>query len=140
MRQEKCDSSRSLDLGSPTHKVGENLFFYSGDVNAYRVPGGSCDAVVLDMMEPWIAVECAAAALKSDRSLLCVCPNITQVTSLISYIKEKKIELLLWRTVEVSHRSWDIRPPAAHPSFRQVGHTAFLVELRKSTRPFDPLP
>jgi hypothetical protein len=50
MSQEKCDASRSIDLGSPAHKVGDNLFFYSGDVNEYRVPDGSCDAVVLDMM------------------------------------------------------------------------------------------
>ena len=80
-------------------------------------------AVVLDMMEPWTCIEAAQAALKGDRSVVCVCPNVTQVCRLVEEIKARRLPLCLWRTVEVAHRSWDIRPPAAHPSFKQVWST-----------------
>jgi len=40
-------------------------------------------------------------------------------------------EVGLERTLEVLHREWDVRPPIAHPKFQQVGHTAFLVQLRR---------
>jgi hypothetical protein len=72
------------------------------------------------MMEPWKCIQTVEAALKPDRPVVCVCPNITQVTYLVSHIKEQGLGLCLWRTIEVAHRTWDIRPPAAHPSFRQV--------------------
>jgi len=81
MSQEKCDSSRSLDLGSPAHKVGENLFFYSGDVNEYRVPGGSCDAVVLDMM---VRV-CVCGGGMCVCVCVCVCVLCVCPTSILSF-------------------------------------------------------
>lgn len=96
---------------------------------------------MLDMMEPWKCIEPVEAALKADRPVVCVCPNITQVTYLVSHIKERQLGLCLWRTLEVAHRTWDIRPPAAHPSFRQVPQPPVflaLLPLRLTRYPSHP--
>jgi tRNA (adenine57-N1/adenine58-N1)-methyltransferase len=73
----------------------------------------------------------ATPALRPDRFLVCYLPNITQVLVLLEEIKTQNLPYLLGRTLEVQHREWDIRPPIAHPRFQQVGHTAFLVQLRR---------
>jgi tRNA (adenine57-N1/adenine58-N1)-methyltransferase len=96
------DKKGKLDLSSPAHVVGGNIFFYTGDVGEYELSEESLDAAVLDMMEPWQAVEAVTAALCMDRSLVCVCPNITQVTALVAFLKQRRLHVCLWRTYEVS--------------------------------------
>ena len=92
------------DLTSPVHTVCGNIHFYTGDVAGYPLEAESLDGAVLDMMEPWLAVSTVEPALKADRSLVCVCPNITQVTALIAYLQDCRLGLCLWRSLEVSHR------------------------------------
>ena len=91
----------------------------------------SLDGVALDLMEPWTVLGNVVTALKVDRSVVAYLPNITQVVTLLEEVKQAGWPLQHERTLEVILRSWDVRPPIAHPDFQQVGHTAFLTQLRR---------
>lgn len=108
-----------------------NVTFVEANLAQAELPPGFFDGVALDLMEPWAVLAAITPALKSDRFLVCYLPNLTQVVRLLEEIKTQKIPFLHERTIEVQHREWEIRPPIAHPRFQQVGHTAFLVQLRR---------
>lgn len=110
-----------------------NLNWQLGDIAEAEFPAEYFDGIALDVMEPWLALQAIAPALKPDRFLVAYLPNITQVVALIEYLNQHALPYRNERTLEVIHREWDIRPPVAHPRFQQVGHTAFLVQLRKLT-------
>ena len=89
------------------------------------------DAVALDMMEPWTVLKTVTPALKPDRALVAYLPNITQVVTLVQQVNELRYPYVLERVIEVAHREWTVRPPVAHPSFKQIGHTAFLAKFKR---------
>ena len=108
-----------------------NVSFVLGALEEAELEAESFDAVALDLMEPWTVLENAVPALKTGRKLVCYLPNITQVVQLLEEIRARRLPLLKRRVLEVGHREWDVRPPIAHPHFRQIGHTAFLAEFVK---------
>jgi len=109
----------------------DNVRFFEGDLADAELPEATFDAVALDLMEPWKVIERVVPALKPGRSLALYLPNITQVVELLKAVATTRLPLKKERVLEVQHRTWDVRPPVAHPSFRQIGHTAFLVQLRR---------
>lgn len=108
-----------------------NLTWVEADLAQAELEPERFDGIALDLMEPWTVLPAVTPALKPDRFLVCYLPNITQVVTLLEQIKAQPLPYLHERTLEVLHREWDIRPPVAHPKFQQVGHTAFLVQLRR---------
>ena len=106
-----------------------NVDFRLGDLAEAALEPEGFDGVALDVMEPWKVLATAVHALKTGRSLVLYLPNITQVVQAVREAEGQP--LLLRRVVEVAHRDWDVRPPVAHPHFRQVGHTAFLAQFTK---------
>jgi tRNA (adenine57-N1/adenine58-N1)-methyltransferase len=110
-----------------------NVTWVGADVAQAELQPDFFDGIALDMMEPWTVLTAVTPALRPDRFLVCCLPNLTQVLALLEEIKTQSLPYLLGRTLEVQHREWDIRPPVAHPRFQQVGHTAFLVQLRRVT-------
>lgn len=111
-----------------------NVVWVEADLGTADKPHNSLDGIALDLMEPWSVLEAITPALKPDRFVVSYLPNITQVTTLLEHLQTTGLPYLHERTLEVLHREWDIRPPVAHPKFQQVGHTAFLVQLRKIER------
>ncbi len=107
----------------------DNIDFYHGDLADADLEPERFDAVALDVMEPWKVFDTSVRSLKTGRQLVLYLPNITQVVQAAT--EAAGFPLLLRRVVEVGHREWDVRPPVAHPHFRQVGHTAFLVQFTK---------
>lgn len=108
-----------------------NVTWLEADLAQAQLPPGTFDGVALDLMEPWTVLPAVTPALKPDRFLACYLPNLTQVVALLEYLQAQRLPYLVERTLEVLHREWDVRPPIAHPKFQQVGHTAFLVQLRR---------
>jgi tRNA (adenine57-N1/adenine58-N1)-methyltransferase len=84
--------------------------------------------VVLDLPEPWRAVEPAAAALRSGGILLAYTPSVAQVATLRAALAESDFELP--STVEVLQRTWHVEGQAVRPDHRMVGHTGFLTTAR----------
>ncbi len=111
----------------------QNVRFVEGDLAEVELEEAGFDAVAIDLMEPWKVLGAVAKALKPGRRAVFYLPNITQVVELLKALPEHPLKNE--RVIEVHHRGWDVRPPVAHPSFRQVGHTAFLVELSRVRQP-----
>lgn len=124
-------AKRNLAAYMDSRETWGNVTFVLGDLREARLEPHSLDGVALDLMEPWTVLGNVVTALKVDRSVVAYLPNITQVVTLLEEVKQAGWPLQHERTLEVILRSWDVRPPIAHPDFQQVGHTAFLTQLRR---------
>ena len=89
--------------------------------------------VVLDLPEPWHALDGAAAALAPGGMLLTYLPSVPQVM---------EVTEVLWShggftdvaTTETLVRGWDVDGLAVRPAHRMVAHTAFLTRARRVPR------
>lgn len=90
----------------------------------------SAHRVVLDLPEPWSAVDAAARALSPGGVLITYLPSVPQVM---------RITEALWghgsftdvATSETLVRGWDVSGVAVRPAHRMVAHTAFLTRARR---------
>jgi tRNA (adenine57-N1/adenine58-N1)-methyltransferase len=113
--------------------------FHGGLVPTWRLEIGdvadvlsttSAHRVVLDLPEPWHAIEGAASALSPGGILLTYLPSVPQVM---------EVTEALWShggfsdvaTSETLVRGWDVDGLAVRPAHRMVAHTAFLTRARR---------
>ncbi len=113
--------------------------FRSGPVANWRLDVGdvadvlattSAHRVVLDLPEPWHALDGAASALSPGGMILTYLPSVPQVM---------QITEALWghgsftdvATSETLVRGWDVDGMAVRPAHRMVAHTAFLTRARR---------
>ena len=107
----------------------ENWTLEVGDV-ADVLRTTAAHRVVLDLPEPWHAIEGAAHALSPGGILLTYLPSVPQVM---------QITEALWAhgsftdvaTSETLVRGWDVDGMAVRPAHRMVAHTAFLTRTRR---------
>ena len=85
-----------------------------------------CQALVLDVPQPWELVDWAAAALEPGGRLAAYLPTTGQVAQLVAQL-EGWGEL---RVVENLQRDWTTRPQALRPQSRMQGHSGFIVSAR----------
>ena len=94
------------------------------------IPDGGLDRVVLDVPEPWQAVEHAARALGPGGIFLAYLPTVLQVHRLVDALNRQP-EFDLVDSFEVLHRPWHVTRRSVRPVHRMVAHTAFLTTARK---------
>jgi tRNA (adenine57-N1/adenine58-N1)-methyltransferase len=90
----------------------------------------SAHRVVLDLPEPWLALDGVAAALSPGGIVVTYLPSVPQVM---------EITEALWshggfsdvQTSETLVRGWDVEGLAVRPAHRMVAHTAFLTRARR---------
>lgn len=92
------------------------------------ISGEKLDRVLLDLPEPWRAVEHAAGALRPGGILLSYLPTVPQVMTLRDALSSAGFAMA--ETVEIMQRSWHIEGQSARPDHRMVGHTGFLTAAR----------
>ena len=86
------------------------------------------DLITLDLNDPWRYLEVCHKSLKGGGFLVCYLPNITQVSELVSNIKKCYV---VERIIEILERKWIFEEKRIRPENQMLGHTAFLVFLRK---------
>ncbi|MEQ8718209.1 MAG: tRNA (adenine-N1)-methyltransferase [Acidimicrobiales bacterium] len=118
-----------------------NVTDFFGDVqDRYRVEIRSVydgidevdlDAVVLDLPEPWLAVDHATVALRPGGILVGYTPSITQAVTLREALADRGFARA--ETLEVLNRTWHIDGQSVRPDHRMVAHTGFLTHARRSS-------
>jgi tRNA (adenine57-N1/adenine58-N1)-methyltransferase len=100
-----------------------------GDV-ATRLEHIDVDRIILDLPEPWQAVDAAWKALRPGGILLCYLPTVIQVKSLVDALRDDG-RFACIETMETLMRFWHIKGMSARPQHRMVAHTGFLTAARR---------
>lgn len=115
-------------------EIPENITLRSGDV-ADVVAEVAPDRVVLDLPEPWHVLETASRHQPSGGVLCAYLPTVPQVQTTV----ERARELGTFAEIEIKEflvRDWSVSGRSVRPEHAMVGHTGFLVFMRKT----DPAP
>jgi tRNA (adenine57-N1/adenine58-N1)-methyltransferase len=107
----------------------DNLELKLGDV-CRDLTERDVDRFLLDLPEPWEAVEAAALALRPGGIVFSHSPNVSQVQRFSDALRLQGGFGLL-ETVELLERSWTVRGRSLRPSHRMVAHTGFLTFARR---------
>ncbi len=119
--------------GNITRYLGptDTLVLREQDVYA-GIPDQPLDRIILDVPEPWRAVEPAAAALRPGGILLTYLPTVPQVAQVVDTIRRSGAFAMV-ETTETLLRPWNIEGASVRPAHRMVAHTAFLTTARRIT-------
>jgi tRNA (adenine57-N1/adenine58-N1)-methyltransferase len=85
---------------------------------------------VLDVPEPWRALEPAARALLPGGVLVGYVPTVLQVKSLVDALHQSPAFGAI-DTFETLQRFWHVREISIRPEHRMVAHTGFLTVARR---------
>ena len=94
-----------------------------------KAAGGTFDVFVLDVPQPWDALQTAQTMLKPGGFLVSYSPQTTQVHAMV--VAAKKMGLIHVQTIEIIQRSWQVDEQRCRPDFQSLGHTGFLSFLRR---------
>ena len=101
-------------------------------VDVYRdIPrdDASLDRAILDLAEPWNAIDNLTRVLRPGAILATYVPTILQVHRLTEDLAGRR-EWTGTSTVEVLVRSWHVEGQSVRPDHRMVAHTGFLTTAR----------
>lgn len=87
------------------------------------------DAIILDIPDPWAAVEHAWKALKIGGYLCSYSPLISQVEKTVNEIR--KYSFIEIKTFENIQREMVVSKHGTRPSFDMLGHTGYITFARK---------
>lgn len=87
------------------------------------------DIAVVDLGDPWTVVPDVHKYLKGSGSFASICPTMNQVEKLVTSLKENNFADI--ECTEIIMRHIEGREGMTRPSFRMIGHTAYLVLARK---------
>lgn len=88
------------------------------------------DMVLLDLPEPWLAVDHALAALKYGGYLVSYSPCVPQVMDFVDKVRNTPGFLYL-KTCEIAETEWDVLGRKVRPKSQSIGHSGFLTFVRK---------
>ena len=88
------------------------------------------DLIVLDLPEPWKAIDSANNALKIGGFLVSYSPSISQTVDFVNAIIQNK-NFVHIKTIEIIEREWEVNQRIVRPKTTQVVHTGFLSFVRR---------
>ena len=104
-----------------------------GDV-ADGIAESNVDRVILDLPEPWRALDSAASALHTGGILLSFLPTVLQVHELVLALQDDgrfaRIE-----TAETMLRGWNVTRRSVRPAHRMVAHSGFITTAVRCVPP-----
>lgn len=102
--------------------------FRLGDVSA-GFSEQNVDAIILDIPQPWLAVEHSLAALKPGGFFAAYVPTTNQVEKFVATLKKHRyVEI---KTIETLQREIVVGEGGVRPSFDMLGHTGYTTFARK---------
>jgi tRNA (adenine57-N1/adenine58-N1)-methyltransferase catalytic subunit len=111
-------------------EVPANVEMRVGEVSA-AVEEVEPERIVLDLPEPWHTVE-AAAQFQPHGGVLCsYLPTVPQVQTLVETARETGMFAEL-EVKEFLMRDWNVKGRSVRPEQSMVGHTGFLIFMRKT--------
>lgn len=107
----------------------ENFSLRLGDI--YQgIEEREVDRIVLDLPEPWRALDAAEAALRPGGILVSFLPTVLQIHRLAEGLRERPG----WgeaATTETLVRGWHVADNSVRPDHRMVAHTGFVTVARR---------
>ncbi|GAG08477.1 unnamed protein product, partial [marine sediment metagenome] len=88
------------------------------------------DLIVLDLPTPWNAIKAVEKGLRTGGYLVCYNPQITQIAGFVNAV-DKNDNFIYEKTIELIERNWKIQGQIARPKSEGIGHTGFLVFVRR---------
>ena len=127
-REEFLEAARRA-IGDTLGALPANLTLKLADIYL-GVEERDMDRVLLDLPEPWQAVEAVRSALRPGGIVFAHCPNVSQVQRFFDCLREVRGFGML-EVFEVLQRGWTVRGRSLRPSHRMVAHTGFLCFARR---------
>jgi tRNA (adenine57-N1/adenine58-N1)-methyltransferase catalytic subunit len=135
-----CKSVVSYDIREDHQKVAQynmnmlnikNLKLKQGDVRE-KISEKGFDVIILDMPDPWNALNNAKSALKQGGFLVVYSPTIPQVIDTVNNIRANfKDSFIFLKTLETIQRPWQVEDRKVRPESSYINHTAFLTFIRR---------
>ena len=88
------------------------------------------DIIILDVPEPWKAIENCSNALKISGFLVSYSPSIPQVIDFVTAVRKNESFVYL-KTAEMTEREWEVEERKVRPKSQGLGHSGFLSFARK---------
>ena len=88
------------------------------------------DVIILDLPEPWKAVENCAKALNYGGFLASYSPTVPQFADFVNAVRKHESFVYL-KTSEITEREWEVEERKVRPKSRGLGHSGFLSFARK---------
>lgn len=129
--REEFQTKAAGNIESFFGKVPDWLELRSGDVREVAAGGETFDRAVLDLPEPWGALEALSAVMSPGGVLGTYLPTTAQVQQLVLALGTAGFEHL--ETFEELRRSWHVTERSTRPDHRMVAHTGFLTVGRRVT-------
>ncbi len=108
-----------------------------GDVRA-GVQESNIDALLLDVPDPWEALRALWPSLRLSAPAVVFVPTANQVSKLLLWLQASG-GYVVQEVVELIKREWEHRGDALRPAVRMIGHTGFIILLRRTlSRRADP--
>ncbi|MBS3114690.1 methyltransferase domain-containing protein [Candidatus Woesearchaeota archaeon] len=95
-----------------------------------KIEEKNIDVVILDVPEPWNAVDNCSKALKIGGFLVSYSPSVPQVADFVNAVKKNESFVYL-KTSEVVEREWEVEERRVRPKSKGIGHSGFLSFARK---------
>ena len=110
-------------LGLKNIKI-KNIDIYS------KIDDRDIDVIILDLPEPWNALENCSKALKPGGFLVSYSPSVPQVADFVNAVR-KNDNFVYLKTSEIVEREWEVEERRVRPKSTGIGHSGFLSFARK---------
>ncbi|MCS7108099.1 MAG: methyltransferase domain-containing protein [Sulfolobales archaeon] len=94
-----------------------------------EVEDSNIDSAILDIPDPWNALNSLIKALRPSATVLSFLPTINQVEKLVVHAQATKAFTDV-KAYEILLREFEVKKDAVRPKSRMVGHTGYVVFMR----------
>jgi tRNA (adenine57-N1/adenine58-N1)-methyltransferase len=100
-----------------------------GDARDVKVDDYTADALVMDMPDPENALDNLLPHLRAGGRVCAYIPNTNQLELIVKALRERDFSDVF--ALENIQREMEVHPGGVRPSYKMLGHTAYLVFGRK---------